>query len=158
MTLRTLRPGDTIALVSPASPLDADRLAPITDILEAEGYRLKIFPNALLREDYLAGTDDERAADLMAAYNDPEVAAVLCTRGGYGCARLFPHLDLDRMAASGKPLIGFSDITTLHLALNRRGLATLHAPMALTLSYPRPEWVYESFRGALRGDFSTPYD
>jgi muramoyltetrapeptide carboxypeptidase len=158
MTLRTLQSGDTIALVSPASPLDADRLGAITELLEGEGYKLKVFPHALRRAEYLAGSDEERASDLQAAYDDAEVAAVLCTRGGYGCARLFPYLDLDRMAATGKPLIGFSDITTLHLALNRRGLATLHAPMALTLSYPRPEWVYESFKGALKGDFSVPYD
>jgi len=62
------------------------------------------------------------------------------------------------MAATGKPLIGFSDITTLHLALNRRGLATIHGPMALTLFYDRPDWVYESFRQVLRGDYATPAD
>lgn len=156
MTLRSLRPGDTLALVSPASPLEEEKLGPVTQLLEKEGYRTKVFPHALTREEYLAGSDATRAGDLQAAYDDPDVAAVLCTRGGYGCARLFPYLDLDRMAASGKPLIGFSDITTLHLALNRRGLATLHAPMALTLFYDRPQWVYDSFLGSLRGDFTTP--
>lgn len=158
MTLRPLRPGDTLALVSPASPLDADKLPEATALLEGEGYRVKPFSHALDRHAYLAGHDADRAADLMAAFDDPEVSAVFCTRGGYGCARLFPHLDLDRIAATGKPLIGFSDITTLHLALNRRGLATIHAPMALTLHYPRADWVYESFRRALRGDYAAPDD
>ena len=158
MTLRALQPGDAVALVTPASPLEADKLDRVTAILQDEGYRTKPFPHALERADHLAGRDEDRAADLMAAFDDPEVAAVLCTRGGYGCARLFPFLDLDRMAASGKPLIGFSDITTLHLALNRRGLATIHAPMALTLHYDRPAWVVESFRRVLRGDFTVPED
>ena len=156
MTLRALRPGDTVALVSPASPLDADKLPTATALLEAEGYGVKLYPHALDRTAYLAGTDADRAADLMAAFDDPETAAVFCTRGGYGCARLFPYLDLDRIAASGKPLIGFSDVTTLHLALHRRGLATIHAPMALTLHYSRADWVYESFRRVLRGDLAVP--
>ena len=158
MTLRALRPGDTVALVAPASPLDADKLDRIATILEEEGYALRVLPHALDRAGYLAGTDEDRATDLMAAFDDPGVAAVLCARGGYGCARLFPYLDLDRMAASGKPLIGFSDVTTLHLALLRRGLATVHAPMALTLHYDRAPWVVDSFRRVLRGDLAAPDD
>ena len=156
MTLRALRPGDAVALVSPASPLDADKLTTVSALLMEEGYRVRAFPHALDRAPYLAGTDADRAADLMAAFDDPDVAAVLCTRGGYGCARLFPCLDLDRIAASGKPLIGFSDVTTLHLALLRRGVATIHAPMALTLHYPRADWVVESFRRTLRGEYGAP--
>ncbi len=158
MTLRALKSGDVVALASPASPLDADRLAAVTAILHEEGYAVRLLPHALDRADHLAGKDENRAADLMAAFDDPEIAAVLCTRGGYGCARLFPFLDLGRIAAAGKPLVGFSDVTTLHLALNRRGLATIHAPMALTLHVPRPPWVVESFRRVLRGDYRVPED
>lgn len=154
--MRSLRPGDLVTFVSPASPLDADKLEFVTSLLEAEGYRVKVAPHALARDAYLAGGDADRARDLQDAFDDPETAAVLCTRGGYGCARLFPYLDLDRMAASDKLFLGFSDITTLHLALNRRGLPTLHAPMALTLAYPREEWVYDSFRRALKGDYAVP--
>jgi len=113
-------------------------------------------PHIFDRTDYLAGDDEARAKDLMEAFDDPDVAMVYCSRGGYGCARLFPFLDLDRIANSGKLFAGFSDITTLHLALNRRGMATLHAPMPLTLGTPREPWVYESLRRALKGDLSTP--
>ena len=81
----------------------------------------------------------------------PECAAVMCSRGGYGCSRLFPFIDLDRMAASGKMLCGFSDITVLHLALNRRGLVTMHTPMPITLSYEREPWVHDSFFRLLQG-------
>lgn len=151
-----LRPGDTVMMVTPASPLDADRLDAVTVLLEKEGYRVRVAPHALDRTNYLAGPDATRAADLTAAFMDPGVQAVLCTRGGYGCARILPLLDLDRLARQNKMFLGFSDITTLHLALNRRGLVTYHSPMALTLSYEREPWVYESFLKCLRGD--DPFD
>ncbi|MGV3614883.1 MAG: S66 peptidase family protein [Fimbriimonas sp.] len=156
MKPRSLRPGDTVALVSPASPLTAERLEFISGLLSEEGLKVRLMPNALASADYLAGSDEARARDLQAAFADPEVHAVLCTRGGYGCARLFPYLDLDAIARAGKLFLGFSDITTLHVALNRRGCATVHAPMGLTLSYPREPWVIESFRRVLRNDLTPP--
>jgi muramoyltetrapeptide carboxypeptidase len=156
MKLRPLKTGDLIALVTPASPIAADKLQFITELLEKEGYRVKFMPHALDADDFLAGADADRAQDMQQAFDESEVAAVLCTRGGYGCARLFPYLDLDRIARAGKLLIGFSDVTALHLALNRRGLPTVHGPMALTLAYPREPWVYESFLRVLRGDLDIP--
>lgn len=149
---RALRPGDTIGLVSPASPVRPDQIEAGVALLEGAGYRVRVFPHAFDHDGYLAGRDEDRAADLMAAFDDPDIAGIWATRGGYGCVRLLPFLDLDRMAASGKLFAGFSDVTTLHLALNRRGLATLHAPMALSFSVDRAEWVRESFLRALEGD------
>lgn len=156
MRPRALRRGDLVALVSPASPLALERLDFVTSVLREEGLEVRVMPHALDSAEYLAGSDEDRAADLQAAFADPDVAAVLCTRGGYGCARLFPYLDLDTIAAAGKLFLGFSDITTLHVALNRRGCPTVHAPMGLTLSYPREPWVVESFRRVLRNDLTLP--
>jgi muramoyltetrapeptide carboxypeptidase len=153
---RPLQKGDQVRLVSPASPLAEEKIRTGIEILEAEGYRVTLAPRVFASHGYLAGSDADRAADLQEAFDDPDVALVYCSRGGYGCARLLPHLDLDRMAAAGKLFAGFSDVTTLHLALNRRGLPTLHAPMPITLGTPREAWVYESFRRALRGDQSFP--
>lgn len=153
---RALKPGDTIALVSPSSNLTPEKTQRMIGILEAEGYQVKPMPNVYAAAGYLAGSDAERASDLQAAFDDPDVDAVLCSRGGYGCARLFPLLDLDRIAATGKMFMGFSDITTLHLALNRRGLVTIHSPMAITLSVDREPWVYESFVNTLKGGNPIP--
>jgi muramoyltetrapeptide carboxypeptidase len=153
---RRLRSGDLIRIVSPASPLSADKLEAATGLLEGEGYRVELARHALERDDYLAGSDAQRAADLQEAFDEPEVAAVYCSRGGYGCSRLMPHLDIDRIAASRKMFLGFSDVTTLHVALNRRGVATVHAPMALTLSSQRQPWVYESFLNVLKGGEPVP--
>jgi muramoyltetrapeptide carboxypeptidase len=156
MKPKPLKRGDWVALVTPATPISPEKIDPIVHLLENEGYQVRTMPHALDRDGYLAGTDQNRAKDLQDAFDDPAIGAVICTRGGYGCARLLPHLDLDRIARSGKLFAGFSDVTTLHLALNRRGVPTLHSPMALTLAYPREPWVIESFLNSLKGDLSTP--
>lgn len=103
-----------------------------------------------------SGSDRERAQDLHAAFEDPAVDAVLCTRGGYGAARLLPFLDFDSLSVSGKAFLGYSDITTLHLALNRREMVTFHSPMVSSFAKERPNWVTESFLRGLAGDFSRP--
>jgi muramoyltetrapeptide carboxypeptidase len=141
---KRLQPGDLIAVCSPTSPIEPESLQRALALLQSRGYRIRLMPHVYDRAHHLAGSDEHRAADLMEAWFDPDVAAIYCSRGGYGCARLLPLLDLDRMAAEPKMLIGFSDITTLHLALNRRGLATVHGPMGITLSVDRPDWVVES--------------
>lgn len=143
-------------MVSPASPLAPASTEWTLNWLAEQGYRVKTYPHTFAADDYLAGTDEQRAADLSAAFFDDETRAVLCSRGGYGCARLFPYLDIPELAATRKLFLGFSDITTLHLALNQAGLPTLHAPMALTLSRPREPWVYESLLGHLQGRAETP--
>ncbi|MFZ4506769.1 MAG: S66 peptidase family protein [Fimbriimonas sp.] len=156
MKPRALKPGDTVGLVTPASPLGLEKIAFLIQLLEEEGYRVQLGAHAFDRDDYLAGSDEARAADLMWAFTDPTIDAVICNRGGYGAARLFPYLDLDVMAASGKIFAGFSDITTLHLALLRRGLPVLHAPMGITLVRERARWVYDSLRRALCGEDPIP--
>ncbi len=153
-----LRPGDTLAVVSPSSPIEADKLERGLELLRAQGFKTKLYPHVLDRNGYLAGTDEDRASDLMAAFLDPEVQAVYCSRGGYGCARLLPFIDFDQMVESRKMLIGFSDITTLHIGIQRRGGVSLQAPMALTLAFDRVPWVHESFFRLIQGDAEVPTD
>ncbi len=153
---RALKPGDTLGVVSPSSPIEEEKLHKGLDLLHGRGFKTKLFPHTLERDFYLAGSDQDRAADLMAAFQDPEVDAVFCSRGGYGCARLLPYIDLDLMAQSRKMLIGFSDITTLHIAMQCRGAVSIHAPMALTLAFDREPWVIESFFRVIQGDATVP--
>lgn len=143
-------------MVTPASPLSMEQISDGIAFLEGEGYRVSLGEHVFARDGYLAGSDMERAGDFMAAVEDGDVDCVMCSRGGYGCARLMPYLDLDRVVLSGKQVCGFSDVTTLHLALNARGLVTLHTPMLITLSVAREDWVYESFRRCLRGEDPFP--
>lgn len=153
---RALRPGAKVRIVSPASPIKEEKLQAMLGMLAAEGYTAEVSRHALADDFHLAGTDQQRADDLRDAYTDPSVDAVLCARGGYGCARLMQLLDLDQMARAGKLFLGFSDITTLHLALNRRGLPTIYAPMAISFSVDRAPWVHESFKRALKGEIAQP--
>ncbi|HRI43133.1 MAG TPA: LD-carboxypeptidase [Fimbriimonadaceae bacterium] len=153
---RAIEPPAVIRVVSPASPIAEEKLQRGLQRLREAGYRIELAAHALDSDAYLAGSDTDRAADFEAAFLDPRVDAVYCSRGGYGCAKLLPYLDLDAIAATGKMFLGFSDITTLHLALNRRGLATLYAPMALSFSIERAPWVHESFFNALAGETRTP--
>jgi muramoyltetrapeptide carboxypeptidase len=142
--------------VSPASPTTEESIAAGISLLEKEGYQVTFGKHVYARDGYLAGTDEQRAEDLRTAFDDDAVDAVVCSRGGYGCARLLTYLDLDAIAATTKMFVGFSDVTTLHLALNRRGLVTFHAPMLLSFSVERAGWVYESFTSLLKGEDSVP--
>ena len=128
---KALVPGMTIAIVSPAAPSSQESLQQGQELLEARGYKVKRMPNSgNSHRGYLAGSDEERAADLMAAFQDPDVDAILCSRGGYGCARVLPHLDLDTLAKHPKLFMGFSDVTVLHNAFfDHFGLVSFYSPM-----------------------------
>jgi muramoyltetrapeptide carboxypeptidase len=116
----TLRAGATIACVAPASPTyDTERVRAGLAALEGQGYR-PLAP-ADRRDGHLAGSAAERARELEAAIANPDVDAVMCVRGGYGSGQLLPLVDLERIAAAGKPLIGMSDITHLQVPLAAAG-------------------------------------
>lgn len=124
-----LKKGDTIAIISPAGPIrDAKALNKAVLYLESNGYKVKVSSNALLQEDYLAGDDDFRFKDLLEAFENPEIIAILCSRGGYGCARLLDKIDYDLISKNPKIFLGHSDITAF---LNNFPIPTFHAPMAL---------------------------
>ena len=127
---KALKKGDTVALISPASPghePDGNDLA--VEIVTSLGYKPRVMPNAGKFTRYLAGTDAERAADLNAAFADPSVDAVWCLRGGYGTPRILPLLDYETIRKHPKVFIGYSDITGTLNAINRlTGLVTFHGP------------------------------
>ncbi len=148
---RALKPGDTLAVVAPASPASWEQYQAGLDLLSKRGY------NVLLGECLVPGEkgrwhDSARAEELQRAWFNPEVKAILCARGGYGCARLFSYLNIEEMAKHPKLFVGFSDITTLHLAFNRLGLVTLYAPMLLTFNKPREPWVVQMWWDAMEGN------
>ena len=128
---RPLSPGDTVALVSPSSAVsDPFDLQLAREVMEALGLRVVAGDHYAARRGHLAGTDAERAGDLNAAFADPGVAAIVCTRGGSGAARLLPLLDYDAIRANPKALLGYSDVTALHCAIQARtGLVTFHGPI-----------------------------
>lgn len=154
--LHAIKDGATVALVTPGSPVTEPEIAGALAWLAREGLKGKVMPNAFAKWNYLAGTDADRAADIIAAFADPEVSAVWCTRGGYGCLRLLSMIDWKKIAMSGKPLIGFSDATALQAAIVRRGGVALHGPVATSFSRDRDPFVSESLHNALRGGDPFP--
>jgi muramoyltetrapeptide carboxypeptidase len=141
--------GATIACVAPASPaFDRSLVDAGLAALEAHGYRALVPSDR--RDGHLAGSTAERAAELEGAFADSAVDAVMCVRGGYGSGQLLPLLDLERLAASGKPLIGMSDITHLHVPLAAAGAACLWGPM-LVKQGSAGEYTTRLFRRALSG-------
>ena len=131
---RRLRPGATVGLIAPAGVLrSADQLEASAQAVRDLGFAPKIGRHALARFGFLAGTDRERAADLMTMVTDDSVDAILCVRGGWGCARILPLLDYDAIRANPKPIIGYSDVTALLLAIYARaGLVTFHGPVGIS--------------------------
>lgn len=130
---RRLAVGDQVALVAPASPLRNARLLALgCKRLEQFGLRVQPGRHVLAEHGYLAGTDRERLHDLEAAFRDPDIKAIFCARGGYGVARLLPAFNLELARRHPKPLIGFSDITVLHLALQHAGVISFWGPMPCT--------------------------
>ena len=123
-----LAKGDTIGLVSPSSAFeDSFSLQLAREAMEALGFKVKAGAHFAARRGHLAGTDAERAGDLNAMFADPEVRAIVCVRGGSGAARLLPLLDYDAIRRNPKVLLGYSDITALHCALQAKtGLVTFH--------------------------------
>jgi muramoyltetrapeptide carboxypeptidase len=126
-----LKRGATLAVVSPASAAKAELVQAGMECLQGLGYRTKLMTHALDRGPlYYAGSAEERASDLMAAFADPAIDGILCTRGGWGSAELLPLLDARVVRANPKIFVGYSDHTSLHVWLAREaGLVTFYAPM-----------------------------
>lgn len=154
-----LRTGDTVGLVEPAGfTADSFDLALVMETIRAMGLVPKPAAHLLSRYGYLAGEDEARAADVNAMFADDSVRAIFAVRGGWGCARILPHLDFTAIRANPKLLIGFSDITALHLAIAARaGFTTIHGPNASS-AWGKLSW--DAFRGVafdgVTPTFGTP--
>ncbi len=131
---RRLKPGDTVGLIEPASATwDPFDIQLAEEALAKLGLRSKRAAHLLGRAGYFSGEAKDRATDVNVMFADPSVAAILAIRGGWGCARILPYLDYAAIRANPKILIGYSDITALHMAIQAKtGLVTLHGPVGVS--------------------------
>ena len=143
--------GDTVYLSSPAKAVDEASLLKTKGILEAWGLKVLFAPHVLGRHHYFSGTDEERCADFQWGLDSPEIKAILCTRGGYGCVRIVNQLNWDRFIANPKWIIGFSDVTVFHQKVNRLGYQSIHGIMPLGFS-EGTEASRQTMKQALFGD------
>lgn len=148
-----LREGDRIEIITPASHIDEVVVRRAIRILEGSGFRVTLGEHAFTRSGPFAGTENERLLDIQRATDDPDVKAVLCSRGGYGMTRIVERIDFSALKRHPKWYVGYSDITSLHMWLNTVcGIASLHAEMPL--NYTNPDCsplCYETMVNALTG-------
>lgn len=130
---RPLRPGGTIGICSPAGASPEGVVERGAEALRARGFKVVVAPHANAQHpelSYLAGTEAQRADDLNGLIRDPEIDLILAARGGYGAGKLLDKLDYTAFCADPKPLVGYSDITALNLALASKGVVSYSGIMA----------------------------
>jgi muramoyltetrapeptide carboxypeptidase len=149
---RALPPGGTIGVCAPSGPYfnKSDVLRP-TEWWESKGYRVKLTDGVWERDDYVAGDPKSRAEDLNALFADPSVDVIQVLWGGTGALQVLPYLDYELIAANPKAMIGYSDITNLHVAIRQEaGVATIHGPGLGSMGLPtRTAFTWDSALRAL---------
>ena len=128
---KTLKKGDTVGLVAPASPIPKEQIIKCKEIVESLGYKVVIGKSADKSFlGYLSGDDELRAADINEMFERKDVDGIFCLRGGYGSCRIVDKLDLEIIRSNPKVFVGYSDITILHLVFNQMcNMVTFHGPM-----------------------------
>lgn len=155
MILNHLKAGDTIGIISPASPVKTDYLKKGVNYLKSLGFNIKEGKHVYDKWGHLAGNDEDRAQDVMDMFLDDSVDMILCTRGGYGSMRILPYLNLDVIKKHPKIFGGFSDITILlNLFYSQCDFPTFHCPM-VSCKF-EDELTTESFLDTLM-NVETPY-
>ncbi|MEH2128702.1 S66 peptidase family protein [Nostoc sp.] len=126
-----LQAGDTVGLISPAGIVDAKDIEAARKSISQLGLKVKLGKHILDRYGYLAGKDSDRADDVNLMFSDRTIKAIIPMRGGWGCNRILPLLNYSLIRSHPKIIIGYSDITTLLLAINARSqMITFHGPVA----------------------------
>jgi muramoyltetrapeptide carboxypeptidase len=130
-----LKPGDTVAIVSPARAIAPENVEPAVRFLESKGLNVKLGKNVYNVHNQMAGTEQEKVEDIQQFINDPEIRAIFSTRGGYGCVRVIDNLDLNPLAEQKKWFVGYSDVTVFHSHIHTNfGTPTVHGTMPVNIS------------------------
>jgi muramoyltetrapeptide carboxypeptidase len=130
-----LKKGDTIAIVSPARAIASEEIQPAVHFFEKHGLHIVLGKHIHTIHHQMAGTDAEKVEDIQAFINDPNVRAIVSTRGGYGCVRVIDQLDLSPLAAQNKWFVGYSDVTVFHSHIHQNhGTPTIHGTMPVNIS------------------------
>jgi len=129
-----LKKGDIIGIAATARKISLEELAEAVKLIESKGYEAQFAPNLFAVDHQFAGSDAQRSSDLQALIDDKNVKAILIARGGYGTMRIVDEINFDVLFENPKWLIGYSDVTVLHSALNLKNIASLHATMPINFT------------------------
>lgn len=153
---KRLKKGDTVGIIAPSSPPNQENLQKALPFLEELGLKIKLGKSVDAAHGYLAGTDEERLADLHAMFEDPEISGIICAGGGYGAARYADRIDYAMIMENPKIFWGYSDITYLHTAIGEYAkMVTFHGPM-LASDVGKPEFHERS--GRMFGQLFEPFE
>ena len=153
---KKLQFGDTIGIIGASGAVRVEgAVGRAVEYAKSMGFKVKLGESANAKYGYLSGSDELRAKDVNAMFADPEVKAIVSTRGGYGTMRMLDLLDYELIRNNPKIFIGFSDITAMHIAFHERcGFVTFHGPMATSWNdCMHMDFVRESFFSAVMNDF-----
>ena len=131
---KSLKAGDKAIILSPAGKIDPQIVLKAAEVLISWGLIVEISKYALSQNGRFSGSVEERLQDLQQAFDDDEAKLILCSRGGYGIMHLLDKLSYKKIKDNPKWVVGYSDITALHSALQSNGIVSLHAPMAKHLA------------------------
>jgi muramoyltetrapeptide carboxypeptidase len=148
-----LQPGDKIGIVAPASSVRYEDIIPGISLFR-EGWKLQVVEGKTLKSSFhqFSAPDEDRLADLQRMLDDPSIKAIIAARGGYGCSRIIDQLDFTNFIKSPKWLVGFSDLTVVLSQLYQLGYASVHAPMAKSITLEGAAEAAESLRSILFGE------
>lgn len=149
---RKLEAGARIGIVNPAYWLEPERMQRAVDVFRGLGYELVLGKTTSLQENKCAGSPEQRAADIMAMFEDPTINAIICARGGYGGNRVLPLLDYDVIRKNPKIFVGYSDVTGFLTSFAQKsGLVSFHGPMLSTYGKQTIQYNLDMFHLLLSG-------
>ena len=144
-----LKKGDTVAIIATARKVSKEEIQPAVAFFESYGLCVVLGKNLFESSNQYAGTDAQRTEDLQWALNDKTIKAIIIARGGYGSVRTIEQIDFTEFKKHPKWMVGYSDVTVLHNAIHKIGVATLHATMPL--NFTKNEEATKSMVDALFG-------
>lgn len=153
-----LKPGDTIALISPAKAIDEHLVLAAKQLFESRGYQVIIGNSATGNYNYFSGTEEQRRMDLQWALDHPDVKAIVCNRGGYGAIHLMQTANYANLLREPKWIVGFSDITNFHCLAYQLGIQSIHGTMPLNYGQNSPESFETLFQTLEKGIVSFEWD
>jgi len=152
-----LKPGDEVAIISPAFAIDEVKIAEAVKLLESWRLKVHIGKNALKKEGPFAGSVRERLMDFQKMTDNKKVKAIFCSRGGYGMMKIIDGIDFRSLKKNPKWYVGFSDITVLHIWLSEKcNMVSIHGEMPLNYSNPeKTKATLDSLHNALFTGFRS---
>ena len=149
-TIPYLQAGDLVYITAPAKAIEHEFVIFSQELLEQKGYKVLISEHCLGQHNYFSGTDEERLADFQYGLDHPEVKAIICARGGYGCVRIVDRIQWAGFIREPKWIVGFSDVTVFHQRIQRFGIQSIHGTMPLNFKTNSSE-ALDSLFAALKG-------